>query len=58
MDLTTTLVGNRFEILDTKVPFTAKPITETDNITSLFAVQHNQLFTIKGKAVNLVVLKR
>ena len=40
------------------MPFTAKPIKETDSITSPFAVHHNQLFTIKGKAVNLLALKK
>lgn len=63
VDLTTTLVAKfmyrrRFEILYTDVPFTAKPVKETDSITSPFAVHHNQLFTIKGKAANLVALKR
>lgn len=52
------VLDNKVELLDTEVPFTAKPITESNNIASLCAAHHNQLFTIKGKLIQIIGTKK
>lgn len=47
----TIVLDKKVGILDTEEPFTAKPMTETNNNVSLFAVHHGKERSVKQVAL-------